>query len=146
MGKKLSHPSQKIIDTFTMLKDGKSANFDKMVSRLGVKPVTAMVFICALRSDFGAEIETEREGRKVVSYKLLNADKVAPKMVLKTKASKVAKSAKPKVVATKTTKTVVSRKASKVDDGSTPTLDEDLSISEVSDAELADLRDQLGLS
>lgn len=146
MGKKLSNPSQKIVDTFTMLKSGSSVNFEKMVKSLGVKPVTAMVFICSLRSDFGAEIETERDGRKVVSYKLLNADQVAPKMVLKTKASKVAKTATPKVVATKTTtKTVVSRKASKVEDGSIPTLDEDLSISEVSDAELADLRNQLGL-
>jgi hypothetical protein len=136
-----------MVEVYEMLKDGKPMKFDNLVKRLGCKPVTAMVLVCALRRDCNAEIETIRDGRKVESYQLTNAAAIASKMVTKGKA-KVAKTPKavksPKVV-TKT-KTVVSRKVSKVDDGSVPTLDADLEVSEVSDAELADLRNQLGLA
>lgn len=141
---KMTHPSKGILQTFEFLKSGKSVNFDKMVSDLGVKPVTAMVFICALRKDFGADIETERDGRRVISYRLNNASDIAPKMVLKStaKASKP-KAAKSKVVVSKT-KTIVSRKSSR-DTGEVPTVDSDYDISEVTDAELADLKEQLGI-
>lgn len=138
---KLTHPSQKIIDTFEMLKSGKSVNFESMVQRLGVKPVTAMVFICALRSDFNADIDTERDGRKVISYRLKNADAVAPRMVLKTKATKTKAPKAPKVSVTKTS-TSVSRKATKATNAASV---EEYQVEEVSDAELADLKQQLGI-
>jgi len=141
---KMTHPSKGILLTYEFLKSGKSVNFDKMVSDLGVKPVTAMVFICALRKDFGADIDTERDGRKVISYKLNNASDIAPSMVLKSTAKASSpKASKSKVVVSKT-KSVISRKSSK-DAGEIATVESDYDISEVSDAELADLKEQLGI-
>lgn len=144
----MTNPTRKMIEVYEMMKDGKPMKFDNLVKRLGCKPVTAMVLVCALRRDCNAEIETIRDGRKVESYQLTNAADIAAKMVVsgKTSKSKTPKVAKtPKVKATKT-KTVVSRKAAKDDEFDVPTLDADLDITEVSDAELADLRNQLGLA
>lgn len=141
----MANPTRKMIEVYEMMKDGKPMKFDNLVKRLGCKPVTAMVLVCALRRDCNAEIETIRDGRKVESYQLTNAAAIASKMVstkstkTKTKAVKT-----PKVVAK--TKSVVSRKVVKDNEFDVPTLDADLEVSEVSDAELADLRNQLGLA
>ena len=140
----MANPTRKMVEVFEMLKDGKPLKFDNLVKRLGCKPVTAMVLICALKRDCNAEIETIRDGRKVDSSQLHNATDIAAKMV-STKATKTKAVKTPKVKATKT-KTVVSRKAVKDDEFDVPTLDADLDVSEVSDAELADLRNQLGLA
>jgi hypothetical protein len=131
-----------MIEVYEMLKDGKPFKFDTLVKRLGCKPVTAMVLICALKRDCNAEIETIRDGRKVESYQLHNAAAIASKMVGKTKTVKAPKVAKVAVLKTKTT---VSRKpkAVAVDDGSIATLD----VQEIdSDAELESLKAELGLS
>jgi hypothetical protein len=131
-----------MIEVYEMLKDGKPLKFDTLVSRLGCKPVTAMVLICALKRDCNADIETIRDGRKVDSYQLHNASAIASKMVGKTKTVKAPKVAKVAVLKTKTT---VSRKpkAVAVDDGSIATLD----VQEIdSDAELESLKAELGLS
>jgi hypothetical protein len=131
-----------MIEVYEMLKDGKPFKFDTLVKRLGCKPVTAMVLICALKRDCDANIETIRDGRKVESYQLHNAAAIASKMVGKTKAVKAPKVAKVAVLKTKTT---VSRKpkAVAVDDGSIATLD----VQEIdSDAELESLKAELGLS
>ncbi len=138
----MANPTRKMIEVYEMLKDGKPFKFDTLVSRLGCKPVTAMVLICALKRDCNADIETIRDGRKVESYQLHNAAAIASKMVGKTKAVKAPKVAKVAVLKTKTT---VSRKpkAVVVDDGSIATLD----VQEIdSDAELAALKAELGLS
>lgn len=138
----MSNPTRKMIEVYEMLKDGKPFKFDTLVSRLGCKPVTAMVLICALKRDCDANIETIRDGRKVESYQLHNAAAIASKMVGKTKAVKAPKVAKVAVLKTKTT---VSRKpkAVAVDDGSIATLD----VQEIdSDAELESLKAELGLS
>jgi len=140
----MSNPTRKMIEVYEMMKDGKPMKFDTLVSRLGCKPVTAMVLVCALRRDCGAEIETIRDGRKVESYQLTNAADIASKMVGKTKAAKVAKSKAPKAarVSVTKTKTVVSKKAAVAADEA-PTLE----IEEIdSDAELASLKAELGLS
>jgi len=138
----MSNPTRKMIEVYEMLKDGKPFKFDTLVKRLGCKPVTAMVLICALKRDCNAEIETIRDGRKVESYQLHNAAAIASKMVGKTKTVKAPKVAKVAVLKTKTT---VSRKpkAVAVDDGSIATLD----VQEIdSDAELESLKAELGLS
>ena len=136
----MANPTRKMIEVYEMLKDGKPLNFDTMVSRLGCKPVTAMVLVCALRRDCGAEIETIRDGRKVESYQLTNAADIASKMVGKTKATKAPRVAK---VAVAKVKTVVSKKSKAVDAEETPTLE----VEEIdSDAELASLKAELGLS
>jgi hypothetical protein len=130
-----------MIEVYEMLKDGKPFKFDTLVKRLGCKPVTAMVLICALKRDCNAEIETIRDGRKVDSYQLHNAAAIASKMVGKTKTVKAPKVAKVAVLKTKTT---VSRKpkAVAVDDGSVPTVE----VEEVGFDELASLKAELGLS
>jgi hypothetical protein len=130
-----------MIEVYEMLKDGKPFKFDTLVKRLGCKPVTAMVLICALKRDCNADIETIRDGRKVESYQLHNAAAIASKMVGKTKTVKAPKVAKVAVLKTKTT---VSRKpkAVAVDDGSVPTVE----VEEVGFDELASLKAELGLS
>lgn len=142
--------STKVQVLFTLMQDGSKVPVEKMLKVLNIKQGSVMCLISALRNDFGAEIETERDGRKVLSYQLTNASKVK----LPTKAAKVAK-----VAAQKAAKTVVAKvaKATKVktktvkssvpreDEFDVPTLDADLSVSEVTDSEMADLRHQLGL-
>ena len=138
----MANPTRKMIEVYEMLKDGKPLNFDTMVSRLGCKPVTAMVLVCALRRDCGAEIETIRDGRKVESYQLTNAADIASKMVGKTKATKT-KAPKVAKVAVLKTKAVVSKSKAAVADDAVPTLE----VEEIdSDAELASLKAELGLS
>lgn len=132
---------KKVEILFTLMKDGSEVPVEQMIKTLNVKQGSIMCLISALRNDFGAEIKTERDGRKVLSYQLLNADKIK----IPTKSAKVAKVAKPKVakvVATKS-KTVVSRKSKAVDADEIPTL----IVEEIdSDAELASLKAELGLS
>ena len=140
----MANPTRKMIEVYEMLKDGKPFKFDTLVSRLGCKPVTAMVLICALKRDCNAEIETIRDGRKVDSYQLHNAAAIASKMVGKTtttKAPKVAKAPKAAKVAMLKTKTTV-RKPKAVVNDEIPTVE----VEEVGDAELAALRAELGLS
>ena len=136
----MANPTRKMIEVYEMLKDGKPFKFDTLVSRLGCKPVTAMVLICALKRDCNAEIETIRDGRKVDSYQLHNAAAIASKMVGKTTTTKAPKAAKVAMLKTKTT--VRKSKAAVVDDGSVPTVE----VEEVGFDELASLKAELGLS
>jgi len=138
MAKKLTHPSPKVIETYEMLRSGKPVTVDSMVSRLGCKTGTLMVHICQLRGHFAANIKNERNGRKVISYLLVNPSEVAPYMVSKAKKTKASKVAKVAVVKTKST---VSRK--KIG-GEVPTIDSEYDITEISDLDLTDLKLQLG--
>lgn len=138
----MANPTRKMIEVYEMLKDGKPFKFDTLVSRLGCKPVTAMVLICALKRDCNADIETIRDGRKVESYQLHNAADIASNMVGKTKATKT-KAPKVAKVAVLKTKAVVSKSKAAVADDAVPTLE----VEEIdSDAELASLKAELGLS
>lgn len=137
----MANPSKKMIEVYEMLKDGKPFKFDTLVSRLGCKPVSAMVLICALKRDFNADIETIRNGRKVEFYQLHNAADIASTMVGKTKATKT-KTTKVARVATATTKTVVARKSKVAVTEETPTLE----VEELGDADLASLKAELGLA
>lgn len=131
---------KKVEVLFTMMKDGSKVSVEKMVKTLNVKQGSIMCLISALRNDFGGNIETERDGRKVLSYRLTNADKVK----IPTKAAKAAKPAKAQKVVVAKTKTTVSKKSKTVDvNDDVPTLE----IEEVNDAnELASLKAELGLS
>ena len=129
---------KKVEILYTLMKDGKPVPVEKMIKTLDVKQGSIMCLISALRNDFGGEVETVRDGRKVLSYQLTNADKVK----IPTKVAKVAKPKAAKVAVLKT-KTTVSRKATKVADADIQTLD----VQEIdSDAELASLKAELGLS
>lgn len=139
----MSNPSRKMIEVYEMLKDGKPFKFETLVSRLGCKPVSAMVLICALKRDFNADIETIRDGRKVDCYQLHNAADIGSKMVGKAKATKTKASKVAKVAVLKTKAVVSKPKAAVVDDGSVATLD----VQEIdNDAELESLKAELGLS
>jgi biotin operon repressor len=142
--------STKVQVLFTLMQDGSKVSVDKMLKVLNIKQGSVMCLISALRNDFGAEIETERDGRKVLSYQLTNPSKVK----LPTKAAKVAKTATKSVASKPASKTAVAKvvktiknkeRVIKEDEFDVPTLDADLSVSEVTDSELADLRHQLGL-
>lgn len=129
---------KKVEVLFTLMKSGKPVPVETMIKTLDVKQGSIMCLISALRNDFGGEIETVRDGRKVLSYQLTNADSVK----IPTKVAKVAKTKAPKAarVAVTKTKTTVSRKAAATTD--VPTLD----VEEIdSDAELASLKAELGL-
>ena len=143
----MANPTRKMIEVYEMMKDGKPLKFDTLVSRLGCKPVTAMVLICALRRDCGAVIETIRDGRKVESYQLTNAADIASKMVGTSKVAKTKKTAKTtkaaKVSVSKTKTKVSTRKAKATDVADA--IDE-YAVEEVSDDELADLKSQLGIA
>jgi hypothetical protein len=128
-----------MVEVYEMLKDGKPLKFDTLVSRLGCKPVTAMVLICALKRDCDANIETIRDGRKVDSYQLHNAADIASKMVGSAKFIKAPKAAKVAVLKTKTT---IARKSKVVATDEVPTVE----VEEVGDSELASLKAELGLS
>ena len=139
----MANPTRKMIEVYEMLKDGKPFKFETLVSRLGCKPVSAMVLICALKRDFNADIETIRDGRKVDCYQLHNAADIASKMVGKAKATKTKASKVAKVAVLKTKAVVSKPKAAVVDDGSVATLD----VQEIdNDAELESLKAELGLS
>jgi len=130
---------KKVEVLFTLMQSGEPVPVEIMIKTLNVKQGSIMCLISALRNDFGAEVETVRDGRKVLSYQLTNADKVK----IPTKLAKVAKAPKAAKVAITKTKTTVSRKAVKVADADIPTLD----VQEIdSDIELASLRAELGLS
>ena len=129
---------KKVEVLYTLMQSGDPVPVESMLKTLNVKQGSIMCLISALRNDFGAEIETVRDGRKVLTYQLLNADKVK----IPTKVAKVAKPKAAKVAVLKT-KSTVSRKATKVADADIPTLD----VEEIdSDAELASLKAELGLS
>ena len=129
---------KKIEVLFTLMQDGKPVPVEKMMKTLNVQQGSIMCLISALRNDFGGEVVTERDGRKVLSYQLTNADKVK----IPTKVAKVAKPKAAKVSVVKT-KTVVNRKQKAVvTDDAIPTLE----VEEVSDADLESLKAELGLS
>jgi len=140
---KMINPSVSMLTLWGLLKSGKPVDFEDIVKAVGQKRNSVMVLICTMRFDFGAEIETEREGRKVKSYKLLNPDTVAPRMVAKVKPAKVkaVKAVKAPKVAVTQTKTTASRKSKVVDESAI----EDFGVEEISDSELADLKEQLGI-
>ena len=154
--------TKRILEVVEMLKGGQPLNFETYVKQLGCKAITAMVYISELRVEYGADIETIRDGRKVTSYRLLNQDyldkfiarlltfqsvrqpKAAPApKVPKVKINKL-EAARAKVVAVRAAapKTV---KVIKDTDFDVPVLDADMDICEISDREFDDLRDQLGL-
>ena len=137
---RFTKPSKKVVQVYEMLKDGKPFSFEKMVSTLSCSPTTVMVFICILRRDFGAEIETARDGRKVTAYQLTNADKIASKMVIAPKATKAAKKSVTVLKTVHKVKTAAASKAAVADE--IPTLD----VEEVSDSDLDSLKAELGLS
>ena len=146
----------KYFDLFSALKAGgdKGVSPESLAQALGFTTGALAVYIHALRHKFGAQIESVRNGRTVVNYRLVNIAEmeaaISPNRKPRTTKAKATKTAKAKPKAAKRTKAApvtrtTSAKKSKVRDGIVPVLDEDMDILEVSDRELADIASSLGL-
>lgn len=144
--------STKYFDLFSALKAGgdKGVTPESLMKATGFNQGALAVYIHALRHKFGAVIESVRNGRNIVAYRLTNADEVK---ITAARKPRTVKNAKPKVakpVKAKAKKTVVARvtktvKTPIVQDGSIPVLDADLDITEYTDNDLADIRNSLGI-
>jgi len=119
-------------------------NMLKAVKLLGVKESSVPVYFCYLKKQFKAELETVRNGRFIVAYKLMNADKITVPQYRK--AARKATSKVTKVVAKKTAKVVPTKATKKplVKKNDTD-LDTDLIINEITDREFHDIKSTLGL-
>jgi hypothetical protein len=126
---------------FNMLKaaGSKGVTRDQVATALQVKETSVPVYFFGMKKLYNADIETVKNGRQVVAYKLLNPDQVTnvPQTRGAGKVKAVAK--KPLVKAAKVVKTNVD------DTGEIPTLDSDLRIAEITDREFGDIKSSLGL-
>ena len=131
---------------FSLLKAAgkKGISRSEAAKALGVRESSVPVYFYGLRTLYGAEIEVQKQGRKVVGYTLLNPNEctISENGRRGTKTTKV--KAKSKPMKSVSVKTVKATKAAVVKD-STPILDSDLQISEIDDAELNDLKASLGI-
>lgn len=136
---------------FSLLKSSKGAVAPEVCAKeLGFAVGSVAPYMWSLRKKFGADIEVVKNGRSVVGYKLLNVAEVEAVITPKRRgaATTVAKTAKPTKTKTVVQKVVTKTKKTKIvsEDGSVPTLDADLEISEITDGELNDIKSQLGLA
>jgi antitoxin (DNA-binding transcriptional repressor) of toxin-antitoxin stability system len=146
----------KYFELFSALRAGG----DKGVSPAALQKATGFnqgalaVYIHALRHQFGAVIESVRNGRTVTAYRLTNADELASKILPTRKPRTIKAKAKTSKAPTQPRKGSILRtaKVEKVtkapiarDDGSIPVLDADLDIAEIGASELDDIRHSLGI-
>lgn len=147
--------STKYFELFSALKSGgdKGVAPDALAKTLGFTPGALAVYIHALRHKFGAVIESTRNGRTVTSYRLVNVAEMEAAISPQRRPRNSVTPAKPKASKSKAVKVArvvtkpVKTKATKVvkEDGIAEVID-DMSITEFSDRELDDLRNQLGLA
>jgi len=148
--------STKYFELFSALKAGGAKGVDPaaLAKTLNFSMGSLAVYIHALRHKFGAVIESVRNGRVVTAYRLVNVAEceksISPNR--KPRTLKKAKATKKTVTHARVTKTVKSKKIPRGGigslgdqlDGSVPTLD-DMSITEYTDADLSDIKSQLGI-
>lgn len=147
--------STKYFDLFSALRAGgdKGVSPEALQKATGFNQGALAVYIHALRHQFGAVIESVRNGRSVVAYRLTNADEVKitaarkPRVVTKTKKAAPKKQARvgvPGRIIKPAVRTAHIVKTTKVEDGSIPVID-DLDICEIGANELDDIRHSLGI-
>jgi len=112
---------------FTLLQSGEVVSKETIKSTLGISENSVPVYIFELRDKFNADVESVREGRKVVAYKLKNKIKVPQHRSNNAQYEKPVTDTKP------------------VQDGSVAILDSENEPQSISDREMADLRDQLAI-
>lgn len=148
--KKPRRNTTKYFDLFSALRAGG----DKGVSPAALQQATGFnqgalaVYIHALRHQFGAEIDSVRNGRTVTAYRLTNADKLVS-VILPTRKARTVK-AKAVTVPTQSRKGSTLRTAKVVKTVKAPAAEgivdvSDLEISEYTDNDLADIRQSLGI-
>lgn len=144
----------KYYELFSALKAGgdKGVSPEALAEALGFKIGALAVYIHALRHKFGANIESIRNGRTVTLYRLVNIEEmekvISPTRKPRTTKAQATAKVKPKKAKAKRTATVTrkTRTPKKVRrDGPVEVLDEDLDICDVTDRELADIADSLGI-
>ena len=124
----------------TLLSSGEAVKVESLREALNINYYSVSVYIHELKK-FGAEIESVREGKKVIAYKLLNYEKIKNKISqYRSNNSQVEKK----------TENKVSKKEAKTNtvpnaDGSFPTIDPDNELAQVSENEMNDIKDSLGL-
>jgi antitoxin (DNA-binding transcriptional repressor) of toxin-antitoxin stability system len=137
--------STKYFELFTALKSSgaNGVSPDTLQKATGFNQGALAVYIHALRHKFGAKIDSIRDGRTVVGYRLTNADELAAKILPTRKPRTVkAKAVKSKVSplrAARVVKTTKTANKEGIVDVS------DLEISEYTDNDLADIRQSLGI-
>ena len=109
----------------------------QIATQLGVREGSIGIYLFGLRKFHNAQFETVKQGRKVISYKLVNAENIA---VPATRKGSVTKAAKPAKVLTKSVKTAKPVKAEKA-----VAPDADLSVTEITPREFDDIKSSLGL-
>lgn len=136
---------------YTLFQMLKAAKPDAVVTRaeiakeLGVNEGSVPIYFFGLKKYFGVECETVKNGRAVIGYRLITRDADVPengRRSAKAATPKATKTVKPKAVKTVVQKSVTKVKKSK----DAPVEVEDLSIEEISDTELSDIKSQLGLA
>lgn len=136
---------------FNMLKAAGTKGVSKgdVAKALNVRENSVPVYFFGMKKLYNAKIETIKNGRQVVAYKLLNPNEVSGvpetrgaskgnKPLVKAGPKKATKVVQTKVKATKPTK------AKKTSDD-TPILDKEMKIAEITDQEFADIKTSLGL-
>jgi hypothetical protein len=106
----------------------------QIAQKLGVKESSIGIYLFGLRKFFNAEFDTVKQGRKVISYKLVNADKIQVRATRKGSKTATVKTSAPMVKPVK---------SAKVDKAVAP--DADLHVAEISDREFSDIKSSLGL-
>lgn len=139
--------STKYFDLFSALKAGgtKGVTPESLTKALKFSGASLAVYVHALRHKFGADIESVRNGRKVVAYRLLNIAEmekaISPNRKPRTvKAKKATKTAR---VVTTTPKATKAPRKTKT--GILPVI-EDTTITEIDTADLDDIKSQLGIA
>jgi hypothetical protein len=137
-------------DLFSALRVGgdKGVSPAELQKATGFNQGALAVYIHALRNQFGAEIDSVRNGRTVTAYRLTNADKLAS-VILPTRKARTtkAKVVKPPTQPRKgqTMRTVKVVKSIKAPSKENVVDVSDLEIDEYTDTDLADIRQSLGI-
>jgi antitoxin (DNA-binding transcriptional repressor) of toxin-antitoxin stability system len=142
--------STKYFELFTALKSSGENGVSPatLQKATGFNQGALAVYIHALRHKFGAKIDSIRDGRTVIGYRLTNADELAAKILptrkprtTKAKVAKAPTQPRKGIMRTATVKTKTAKASTQegIVDVS------DLEISEYTDNDLADIRQSLGI-
>jgi biotin operon repressor len=139
----------KYFQLYSALKSGGDSGVtpESLQQTLGFNQSALAVYIHALRNKFGADIESVRNGKSVVAYKLINAAALDKTMTVGRKHTKKRVSKKQKVLTYKNNilrSIKTEQTKTKTEDGSVPVPDADFDF-EYNDSDLADIRQSLGL-
>lgn len=103
---------------------------EELAKAMAIAPVSVPVYVFELKKQFKCDIESVRQGKTVVAYKLINGEKAKVPEFRRGSLGPIPK---------KSVKTNVAA------DGTVTTVDEEADITRVGDHEMADIRASLGI-